>query len=907
MALLWYRFIAIMACNVCKTKLAEGDKHFGCLRHRNCTRSAPCSLDVDEPAHYWDEVEEILAAVHAVSPGRRSSLRVHAKNVDQGSRVSSADLPPPPPNKSGTNDILSSKHSSSKPIGKKPKKVAPKKANKHQSTKKSSSSQQDKSVDESRPPLPRGSVRGAERDRGRGKQSLPPRNDTLEEDNSDIFVLETCTSKGQGEYVSSETQPSDLSGNLDSSGTGQVSSCPSVPVAGKNSVTVTAGQPRQEMVLDINSSQDLCASEKTRRAFDPCGQRQVLSFDRPAMLNVRDSTMDEVVGEVEVHSSASKDGSRRRTDDSVRGANVSETISVGNIDQYQTVTAQETSMSGSGFRIPAVVGPTTGSVNRFSTVSGSGDSRVPAVAVNQQTPTITTGPIPNQSFTCIQPIQGMNDAVRLGGQQQSSVPDQFGGMMSHWMPPWGFNMTNPVGWCPWPMTTPPTAAQFSQPSSGAVVTTQPQGSLIQSQPVASLPATLSVPSRRDIPRRGDASNMTSITPSVQQTASHLEEVSDSDQDYSPESDAASSTLGNEADLFREESVSVGRAQSLDQDDEDNDEQDEKDKKIFSADRIDPILRSAAQLAGAEFMDSKESKSSLLFGQSGLKHTKSSPILCMPPDIYELRDEARTRKISLGKVHALTTIFRVPEDDFKELFRTPDLGKDVEAFLKKSPGVQPSYIKAWEVTLKKLDRDLRAITRLASFQLLVANAMAIQLSDSSDAAERDSPFQMARLSADLSARQTAVLMQLSAQTVHLRRENVFASVKGVHKDKLVSKLKDMSITSDSLFGEGGFTSTVKKTAKDVDSERTLGARFRSFGPSSSASARSRKSGRGAKGGSRYHPYANQEAKDLSRRSQPTISYRSQSSGGTDNRTSSRSNRGSQQKRGRGRGKPGNRRF
>ena len=57
--------------------------------------------------------------------------------------------------------------------------------------------------------------------------------------------------------------------------------------------------------------------------------------------------------------------------------------------------------------------------------------------------------------------------------------------------------------------------------------------------------------------------------------------------------------------------------------------------------------------------------------------------------------------------------------------------------------------------------------------------------------------MARLSADMSVRQTAMLVRLSTQTVRLRHDNVFASIQGHHKAKLGDKLKAMDIQKGSL--------------------------------------------------------------------------------------------------------------
>lgn len=101
-----------------------------------------------------------------------------------------------------------------------------------------------------------------------------------------------------------------------------------------------------------------------------------------------------------------------------------------------------------------------------------------------------------------------------------------------------------------------------------------------------------------------------------------------------------------------------------------------------------------------------------------------------------------------------------------MIQVPPLGSDVEAFVKKSSGIQSGYVKAWENSLRSMDQELRTRTTLSAFQLLVSNASTIHLSDSPEAKRKDSPFAMARLIADISARQSAVLMRMSVQTIRL---------------------------------------------------------------------------------------------------------------------------------------------
>ncbi len=429
---------------------------------------------------------------------------------------------------------------------------------------------------------------------------------------------------------------------------------------------------------------------------------------------------------------------------SVGGSDIPETVNgpTSNIGGRGSAVLGSGIRVASGTRTQAVIGK---SDNRTSAISGSDYAGMPLSTL------VFTGSTQQgfgySPFGFQQPnFPVFSDGYRLSApQQQGPTPSQYG-MMGQWVHPWSFNpMAASMGWCPLPPQGVNAPVQH-QPmvSSSAMITSQPSGMVVQSQPTSSSSVTLSVPSRRGrAGSRGAASAVVrtsegSVPSSYSSnTANELREsqsepLSDSDRELSDVSDEESSTLGNEADSFRE-AVDDGHELVEDGDqDTPTDVQEQKDRKIFSKDRVDPILLSAAQLAGAEYLDSTESKSTLLFGQSGLKRSRPSPILFMPPDVYEFRDDARSYKGAVGKTNALTTIFRVPEEDYRELFKVPDMGSDVESFLKGYASTQSSYVKAWENSLKNIDQELRSLSRLSSFQLLIANAMAIQLSDSPDA-------------------------------------------------------------------------------------------------------------------------------------------------------------------------------
>lgn len=232
-------------------------------------------------------------------------------------------------------------------------------------------------------------------------------------------------------------------------------------------------------------------------------------------------------------------------------------------------------------------------------------------------------------------------------------PMQHSDNMGQWMQPWGFGMFNPWSWCP-PfqtsgMTNDPRLMGASATRADTVVTSQPSRHSASVRHSSSVPAqvTLSVPSHRP---RVSSEASASVTVHSQQPSSDEEEDDDCDvnQSHLDDSDDSSAMLGNEADLFRDDAASVASSSRLrDVLDSSEDVQAEMDSKIFSKDRVDPILLSAAQLAGAEYLDDSESKSSLTFGTSGLRKKKASPILFMPPDIYEFQEEARKFKSKTG--------------------------------------------------------------------------------------------------------------------------------------------------------------------------------------------------------------------------------------------------------------------
>jgi len=330
-----------------------------------------------------------------------------------------------------------------------------------------------------------------------------------------------------------------------------------------------------------------------------------------------------------------------------------------------------------------------------------------------------------------------------------------------------------------------------------------------------------------------------------------------------------------------------------------DPQDESIKARFSRDRLLPILQTAGLAANVEFEEEEKPESSLIFGGLGLHNRKIVPVVRMPPEVRTTQDEVRNHKGSLGGSRIFNTIFRVPEEDFSEFFNPPMFDQDAARFFAPHKSKrQMSYLPMLEADLIKLDREIRVIARLSAFQLLILNALTIQLSDdvTGEGHEGDSPFAMAKLSAELTGQQLTQLMRVSHAIIPMRRANVCAGLTSKHKEDITTRLKELDLDSDFLFA-GRFTDVLKETAKKIKRDQTIGDVLQS----SNTSRQPRGKGRGASknnasssNNARSHPYGNRgKGRGFNRSSEGAGTSR----GGRNNQRQG----GRGQGRGRGRGR------
>lgn len=260
------------------------------------------------------------------------------------------------------------------------------------------------------------------------------------------------------------------------------------------------------------------------------------------------------------------------------------------------------------------------------------------------------------------------------------------------------------------------------------------------------------------------------------------------------------------------------------------------KVLFSLDKVKPILRAAAQAAGAEFIEDDVEQPSLLFGNLTQKSSQVTPVVTMPPDVHALQSRVNKAGTKLTYSKLLQKSFRVSEEDYHSFFRVPALDVGAVNYLKPDKSAkQQTFLPAKETMLSNMDRHVRSSARIASFQLMIMNALTINLSDGNAGEDIDQPdgsFAMAKLSTALASELLRNSMKLSHHIGLMRRQNVYFGIRNKYKDELVSRLRKLESDSEYLFA-GEFMKVFKKVAKDIQSRQSMDKPFTSFSQSTSS--------------------------------------------------------------------------
>jgi len=879
-----------MACQICKIPLGEGDNHSACIVHRKCSRKAPCSFDIEEPGEYWDEVEAVLAAAKCASPERKSS-RVAAQGTKQKQVRTSGGSEPPP--------------------------LAPlseKKGKKH-------------------------STKSKKTDKSSHKRSLPKVNESS--DTQSVPRTDAMHGEGQSDRTCSESAEPSPGGHLDSlysQGVGGDRSIVKVSKpqgGGKSSPRSVNRTPDKQSAKSVMSSDGIRKDGISENNSEASGKK------------TKTDAISDVSGEVPrtpVTGSESL-GKKLKTGEvsDVSGENPKTPIFVP-VDIPQSCSRGETqdkdrfhtsSTSQFGPINPPIVfrpqgQPSTSDNRGYFAVQGNdprsgqpgtSDNRVPFGFQG-------SNPISGQPYYQPRPVDSQPSHFgypQWPPYQQPSQSPQWPNSQPPWYPPppapcgpfnqWGnypttqsqYGSNNNYFTQPQyniPPIPPPPVVVTTQPSSIATVTTSVAARVATFTPsVASRrkPATVStavasVPSRIRKPH-------TITTPRASPSVGNPDVSDDGIRTGDDTSHTGDDTgLSDMIKLFRDDAPDHDIYDDGDLPDDGFDPQDESIRTRFSRERLLPILKSAGLAANVQCEDEEKPESSLIFGGLGLRHRKIIPVICMPPDVRTTQEEVRKYKGSLGTSKVFNTIFRVPEEDYAEYFTPPAFDEDAAQFFAPLKSKrQDTYLPLLEKDLVGLDREIKVVARLAAFQLIILNSLTIQLSDdvSDEGYDGDSPFAMAKLSAEMAGQQLTQLMRISHATVPMRRANVCAGLAGKHKEDITGRLKDLDLDSERLFA-GKFTDALKQTAKKMKREQAIGKVIQS---TNTSSYQSRGKGRGASkntssfGNARSHPYGNR-GKGRGYNQSSGNAGSSYSRGGRNNHQQG----GRGQGRGRGRGRP-----
>jgi len=365
-----------------------------------------------------------------------------------------------------------------------------------------------------------------------------------------------------------------------------------------------------------------------------------------------------------------------------------------------------------------------------------------------------------------------------------------------------------------------------------------QSQVVTEQPLATnqVNSNNSRPSANEVDELGEDGNLLSDTEVSQVSAN----ISVRNQDHADDCRIPDIVMKPQANLNVSEEEN---------DDEDLDETHQKLSSTFTHARIDPLLRSTAQLLGLEVLDNEDDdevgQGALLYGCVGPLNDQNAPILKLPNVVAKLTKAERKLEEKAGKLkphppRVFSKVFRVSSEDFYKFFATSKLDEDLSNVLKREGGRKVGYSAEWDADLTFLDERIQVLKRLAAFQLTLLNALIVDLQPLEDVESgkeaNDFDIPVAKLLADMSAQSLSLSIKTSHKITMIRRKNVCNGLRGKFVNRLVDdlakvSLKDRDDQIPRLFS-GKFQDTVKSVAKKEQSELAI-EKVRSEGQGSSS--------------------------------------------------------------------------
>jgi hypothetical protein len=155
--------------------------------------------------------------------------------------------------------------------------------------------------------------------------------------------------------------------------------------------------------------------------------------------------------------------------------------------------------------------------------------------------------------------------------------------------------------------------------------------------------------------------------------------------------------------------------------DDNDDDPLRLREAFCSDRVDPILRTTAEINGLEHLSlPKEVESGTLrYGSLGLRQVTEEPIMKLPVEVTSVLTDARESTRPAKPMTIVANAFRVPRKDYDELLTVPKIDDEIAELLEAFKTTKmPEYSVFWESELKNIDSYMRWFMRVAAFQMAV---------------------------------------------------------------------------------------------------------------------------------------------------------------------------------------------
>ena len=243
-----------------------------------------------------------------------------------------------------------------------------------------------------------------------------------------------------------------------------------------------------------------------------------------------------------------------------------------------------------------------------------------------------------------------------------------------------------------------------------------------------------------------------------------------------------------------------------------------------SEEVAPLLQRMAKALGIS-LPQRHEDTAVVFHLGGLTAPGRADRRSATPFAQDVRDTWAAMDADIAGSYRyprrlIGSVFRVPDDDYRDILSPPIIDDDVVKRLSstRSRAAPDSYSPYWEDRVKGVDTRSRELIRLASFQLALLNY--VDLLGNGSAHGPDGELDEAlKLAAHVTAQQVRASMALSLHCVELRRANAGSTLQRTCGQDLVTAMKKEPRAHASLFGDS-FSRYVEVVADKVTKEKVL---------------------------------------------------------------------------------------